>query len=361
MTSWNLDPIENALRRSAVEPETWPALLETVSQVVGGAGALLFCVDRRAAGPIASPSQAEMLNDYLRLGWHQHDARYRGIPTMERRGVATDDDCLSPQEMKVSPFYQDFLRKRGHFWFAGVGFRAGEDLWCLSIQRTIAQGPFQRAETEALKTLWRPFSDAATLSRQIDRSHVEGCAKGLEAVGHAALVCDKTGHILALNGQAEQLIGTMISARHGWRFRDPRSAEAFDRLIGAAGRAELTASASPNATTLLDAVGQRLVVRAIPLRDVGPFLGTIGAILLLVARERPAPAVVFRKSYGLTEAEFAIAKALAGGSSVEAIAAIRSVRRATVRAQLKTIYAKTCTHSQAQLVALLARVEQPGA
>lgn len=44
---------------------------------------------------------------------------------MRRYGVITDFDVMSPDEMKKSSFYQDFLGRKNLQWFAGVGFSAG--------------------------------------------------------------------------------------------------------------------------------------------------------------------------------------------------------------------------------------------
>lgn len=56
--------------------------------------------------------------------------------------------------------------------------------------------------------------------------------------------------------------------------------------------------------------------------------------------------------YGLTRAEAELTVLLAQGESLEAIAAARSVALETVRTQLRTIYKKTGTHRQGELVCL---------
>ena len=41
--------------------------------------------------------------------------------------------------MAREQYYQQFLRPHKMRWFAGVKVGDGEDVWCLSIQRTIEQ------------------------------------------------------------------------------------------------------------------------------------------------------------------------------------------------------------------------------
>lgn len=62
-----------------------------------------------------------------------------------------------------------------------------------------------------------------------------------------------------------------------------------------------------------------------------------------------------RDLFGFTRMEAVIAADLAGGLSLDAVAARRGIGGATVRSHLKRILAKTGTHRQAEAVALIAR------
>ena len=61
-----------------------------------------------------------------------------------------------------------------------------------------------------------------------------------------------------------------------------------------------------------------------------------------------------RLRFRLTTAEARIALGIAEGATLAAIAEKRHVSVATARTQLKTVFAKTKVHRQAELVALLA-------
>ncbi|BAQ16725.1 helix-turn-helix transcriptional regulator [Methyloceanibacter caenitepidi] len=62
------------------------------------------------------------------------------------------------------------------------------------------------------------------------------------------------------------------------------------------------------------------------------------------------------KLFGLTAAEARLASMLATGMSTDQAAAELDIARETVRSHLKPIFAKTGTHRQSQLVALLANL-----
>jgi DNA-binding CsgD family transcriptional regulator len=63
--------------------------------------------------------------------------------------------------------------------------------------------------------------------------------------------------------------------------------------------------------------------------------------------------------FDLTAAEANVAQALAQGTSLQGYAAVEGITEGTARIQLKSVFAKTNTHKQAELVALLARFAQP--
>ena len=63
--------------------------------------------------------------------------------------------------------------------------------------------------------------------------------------------------------------------------------------------------------------------------------------------------VSLRSRFLLTRAEAQIALGIADGETLAAIAQSRSVSISTARGQLKSVFAKTGTHRQAELMALL--------
>jgi DNA-binding CsgD family transcriptional regulator len=72
-------------------------------------------------------------------------------------------------------------------------------------------------------------------------------------------------------------------------------------------------------------------------------------------RPRPAPALL-SQIFGLTPAEARLTAAIAGGSTLIEAAKALSISWETARTQLKTVFLKTDTHRQSELVALLSRV-----
>jgi DNA-binding CsgD family transcriptional regulator len=102
-----------------------------------------------------------------------------------------------------------------------------------------------------------------------------------------------------------------------------------------------------------------LLIRVLPLAAAAhsPFLGARALLLLCELRAKPAPEpALLARAFGLTLAEARLAALLATGIALEAAAQRLGVSRETARTQLKAVFAKTETHRQSELVALLAQL-----
>jgi len=89
--------------------------------------------------------------------------------------------------------------------------------------------------------------------------------------------------------------------------------------------------------------------------------GEVQALVLLRQRAPSTIALVhsLHQLFRLSPAEAAIAIALATGADLQEIAEERAVKLNTLRSQIASIMAKTNTRRQAELVALVARLESP--
>jgi DNA-binding CsgD family transcriptional regulator len=100
-----------------------------------------------------------------------------------------------------------------------------------------------------------------------------------------------------------------------------------------------------------------ILIRALPIPGPArsPFLGARILLILsnLVSKARPDPAVL-REVFGLTHMEARVASVISTGASPEQAAGEMGIAVVTARNHLKAVFAKTGTHRQSELVALLA-------
>lgn len=89
----------------------------------------------------------------------------------------------------------------------------------------------------------------------------------------------------------------------------------------------------------------------------GPFFGARVLLTFSDLAAQPAPpASLLTQVFGLTQAEARLAALIATGVSPEGAAERLGIAAETARNHLKAVFAKTDTHRQSELVALLSRL-----
>ncbi|MFH6785271.1 MULTISPECIES: helix-turn-helix transcriptional regulator [Methylobacterium] len=343
--------LDDSLGEAVFDPSRWSAVLERVSALVGGDGAILLQSRRRTPGAPCTAEVDELVADYFRHGWHVNDLRTRAVPRVMRGEVVTDPDILSAEEMARAPFYNELLRPHGYHWFAVAGFRAGPEHWGVSVQRRTPRGPFEAAQVRPLAGLMPRLGRAAALSEAIGRTALDGALRGLDQVAQAALALDGAGRVIGANARAEALFDADFRAIDGiLRIADPRAREEAAGLLQ-------QRRAGPAGPVLVPRRDRRpLVLRALPVIEAArsPFLGASALLLVtdLEADRRPDPALL-AQVFGLTTAEARLAAILAGGAALDEAADQLGIAVETARSHIKAVFAKTGTGRQGALVALL--------
>jgi hypothetical protein len=161
----DLAEIEDSFASAALDPSRWNASMDTAARATGSFGAIMLPVKGRLPLFPLSAAMHPVIDAYFREDWVRRDERYQSIPALLARGVSTDFDFTTPEEMRRLPFYQELLAPHGLRWFAGVKVGEGENVWCLVLQHTAAQGPFTPTELRRLVMLSRRLSGAAELAR----------------------------------------------------------------------------------------------------------------------------------------------------------------------------------------------------
>lgn len=360
---WNPDTIVAAFTDAAVDPAQWNAAMEVACKVTGSAGAALFSFH---GSPIPMFPHTESLkpsvDTYLREGWIHRDERNKLWPKLKKNGVyvVTDLDYTTADDMALHPYYQEFLAPFGLRWYAAVKVACGDDLWALSMQHSIEQGPYSRQELKMFSDLSARLSGVAALARMLGFAKAEAALDAFQASGSPALLTGRYGEILRTNAAAEKLLGTDLQIRKGRLVSTDRSASvaietALHQLLCTQGRSSMA--------VVLRRQGARPVI-AYPLllpslsRD---FLAPARAIVLLVDLDRPVSHAddVLSSVFGLTLAEAKLASRLCCGESLQSAADALGIACVTARNQLKSVFTKTETRRQGELVALANRLLLP--
>jgi DNA-binding CsgD family transcriptional regulator len=353
--------VADAFASAAVDPSRWNEAMEITAQASDSFGALLVPIRGRQPEFPITDSLRPAAEIYIRDGWIHRDFRYSGVPIMVRRGVATDFDITTAGEIARHPYYQEFQAPFGLRWFAGVKVGSGDEMWALSIQRSISQGPFSPAEVEELAALSRHLAGTAELARAFGSARVDAAMQAFEMSGSAVVLLDRCGEVVRTNGTTERLLGNDLQIVN-------RRLVSFDRSATASLDGALhTLIWSPGSLALhppvvLPRKGGRPILAYLSRSpaSIREGFGLCQVITVLVDLEsRPAAARRdLIEAFRLTPAEARLAVRLAAGEPIEMLAEKLGIAYETARNVLKSIFHKTETRRQGELIALLARLSR---
>jgi DNA-binding CsgD family transcriptional regulator len=357
---WDLFKIEEVFRDAAIDPSLWATALNCVSEQTESRGALLLPIrgNRLPNAPV-SEGAARSTESYFRDGWHLCDERERGVPILLRTGVADDFDCVPAELIAKHPYYQEFLAPARLRWFAGVKMGAGEDVWCLSIQRGVDQAPFSPVEKAKLSALSRSLSTVAMFVRALGSATSSAVLDAFDITETAVVLLNRQAEVIRTNRAADRLLTGEV------RISAKRLVTHDKTATASLGRALHRLLWAPSGASLMPAVplprtGQ-MPILAYPLKlptlSVSAMAAAQGALVLidLGARRRPFEESL-QAAFRLTAAEARLATLLASGERLESICEQLGISKETGRNQLKSIFSKTGTNRQAELVLAMAKM-----
>jgi len=361
-TSWSLEAVHADLARAALDPAHWKPALQRLTDSVGAVGTVLLPPAAQRFASISTDAIGEANERYFKEGWNTRDQRDRGLARILQRGVAVDLDFTTEEDIARSDYYNDFLGRHGLRWFAGLVAAAGSDQWVVSIQRSIAQGPFAAWEQERLARLRGPLGTAATLARELDLARTRGLAEAFEILGSAAVVLDWRGDVILANATARNtLVGELRIARRRLTASDQEACRSLSDLVDRVTSSLLTPA--PRPPVAVPRAGRRpLIVYAVPiLGHVSDIFTQARALLVVLDPDRRPmpPEEALRVAFSLTTAEARLAARLGTGESLDDAADSLRIAKETARCHLKQIFDKTGAHRQSELVALLGRLAGP--
>jgi len=276
------------------------------------------------------------------------------VAEQQRKNVAVAMDDLVPYERHLaSRIYNEFYKGHGDdtAHCAGAVLTPGNGVVSLGIHRSHSGGVFGQQEVRRIQLMLPHLARLHNVRFRLRTAEAKAAmaAEALDRFDFAALVVGPGGKIRLVNELAEAVL------------------RGRDGLTGLLGR--LSAVDGAVAMQLAKAIHgatnespRRSAALHVTRRDTAPWRVVIAPLrsanTALVIVEDPlrqrAVADYAQQIYGLTPAEAALAAALLEGETVESFSERKGVRVTTVRTQLASLFQKTDTNRQSNLVALLA-------
>lgn len=348
--------VETAFTNAAIDPTLWGDAMDIAASATNSVGAVLIDTNNQLPGMPTSQSMGEVVETYIADGWYERDVRFGIKKRLTRIGVACDLDLFTREQIEHHPYYQEFLAPHRLRWFAGVRVASGDSFWCLSIQRSIKQGPFSQGQLNELAQLADRLGTASAVSNMLGFSRIGASLEAFEFARTAALIFDGSGNVIQMNDTARRLLDDSIKV-------SSRRLFCLDKAATAAFEGQLRNVLRSNEPSCLSTpVGLprlgRLPVLAYIMRLGSVTFNALApgqAVAVLIDPEtKRAPArSALRMCFDLTNAEARLAQQIAMGAPLDRIHREFGISYETARNQLKAILAKTETHSQSQLVSIL--------
>jgi DNA-binding CsgD family transcriptional regulator len=347
----------NALAASSGE---WNVALDRICKATASVSSVIVPIRSRTPGLVSTENMAPVLETYFQDEWHLRDFRVRGLPHLFRKGTMLEQDYATEEDFKNEGYYK-FLSKYGLRWTAMAGFESGpEDTSCFVLYRRPTEDAYDREEEQLLAKARSHLSTASLISREVSKAKIWGMSEAFEMSNSAAIFFDRFGRVTLLNTTAERLIGQGIQISRGevrcWRHADAdalarRLRGVIDRAPFVAGIGEPVLISRQNLRPLVVRL-QRLSGN---LADV--FSHSVAVALISDPETRPSTSPVsLMRLFKLTKTEAVLALDLVAGESPRDISEKRGLSYSTVRSHLRSLFEKTGTNRQSDLVSLIAAI-----
>ena len=345
----------------------WSAFLLHLCDALGGSTASFISHDFSSTDTqisINARTDPEAVAAYS-AHWHSCDP-WATSPVVQRvrpGSVTHGDELIAPEVLRRTEFFAEFGRRYGILSLAGFIEVSPRSLSCISIVAPPQRSPFGTAEAAFLRSILPPVRRAIELHRRLSGAELISLhsAAVLDRLPHGVLLLGTRGAVLSTNRSADEMLcardGLMV-VRGELRGATPDATKTLQTALAAAISLDAARTGDTIGISLPRPSGRRpLSVIVAPLPRIRRMWVIDDARLVVFVTDPDlariaAPATIARV-LNLTPAEGRLAHELATGASLEEAASRLGLQLETVRSRLKTIFQKTDTHRQADLVRLI--------
>jgi DNA-binding CsgD family transcriptional regulator len=358
-----IDRIVDQLYDGALESGAWPAAFASICELMGADHVIsMVRNDADSSLPFVGAARVDQANvtrlcDVAPIGM----ALLQAFP--ERR--AFDYDTVIPRaQLLRSDLFNDYIRPMGGYRALGVvPYRRDGFNSYLAICRGERAEDFSETDIAMLDRVVPHVTRALRIRLQLNAAdaRVAAALGAFDQIDAGIAIVDRELRPIAINQRLEQVLirhDGLVLARRALTASDRASAGALNEMVWRAASDDLRVASAR--TMLLRRPSARppwsVTVRRL---DPGHSQVDTGLVVLLVEDLMRAPGQiepVLISAFGLTPREATLAAALARGENLADAAETLNITLGTARHYLKTIFAKTHTRRQAELVGLILRL-----
>ena len=353
--------------QAGLEPERWPVVIADLSRVFEADMACIYTplVNRPEQALYLTYNFSAAMESAYTAYFHGID-EWSGTALRQNRYVqgriALGEDIIPQQELRRTEFYQDFLKHHDMEWIvSSVLFEASPETPAthMTFTRNLERGGYGQDGVRLMQLIAPHVRRALLTHWQLTESrlHQRIHQVGMDSLGYGVALLRSNGAALYLNAFAERILQAadgltlkagQILARHA-----PEQAALLNLLQQAANG--LGGGLYLRRDNGAGSVKRPYNLTAIPLQEGHPFrpLADARVMLLIHDPEHTGPLdglKNFATRHRLTPAETRVLTLLLTDLGPQQIADQLGVGIRTVRSQLSSLYTKTGTKNQRDLI-----------
>ncbi len=369
-----LDNLINLIYETVLEPLLWKDVLLLCSRQIGGVAAHIMTIEKAKNKPVflLAAGDGDLPAEENQLNYAKYYSKID--PRMEVMAKTKFDEwryCYTSMDQHFvdkNEFYQDFLIPSGGRFAMGKWIDDNnEHKTVLGLHRSIQQTAFGDAERIAADRFTGHLQRALRLQKHTQhlQSKAELGSRVIDSFALTMLIVDQKACIKHLNSEAESLLSNGLnglSCKNNCLFATSQSDNI--KLIKLINQA--TGFPAVGGAMFLNRQGipQARQIFVTPLPAASPLVKDwqipLALILVIEDNQSLSSIQLLCKLYHFSPAETKVAIALFQGKSPEEYARLSGVSLNTVRTQIKSLYCKTGTSRQPELVSLLCRIPPVG-
>jgi DNA-binding CsgD family transcriptional regulator/PAS domain-containing protein len=347
-----------------------------ISELVGAVASAYMLIDAedRATEVVGQRGfPEEGVAAYTELGGAAKDVRFKYLGNLVPGKVFRDFEFVPDQaEYDASEWIQYQLQSVGAYWCMSAQIST-HGLWhdYISVNRLLGRGPHTDDEKGDLQALLPHLSRAAELHRTMTslENRYGAVLAVLDNLLVGLVIIDLKGRVAVANAAARRACEESGALRLGSDGR-LRACQAhvdakLQALVASTSRTAEARNRCEGGSVVIAKRGGagHLLAEVMPLRDDGfsdrDNLRGTAVFLLDPSSPHAVSTEGLARIFGLTPTEHSVASALINGAEPKRIAQDRDRSIDTVRCQLKSIFSKTGTSSQLELLRLAVRANPP--
>jgi len=373
LTRGLLSELIGAIYGCALEPARWQQTLAQVASAFACERAILSLNDLSTDRDLLSAA----------VGWDEYwlAERRKYLPeihaVLDRWLHARNGDdepfiasrALSPDQAGSSTCVREFLTPLGivdvaHYFL----IRDASHFSDVVLFRSSDRGAFDGAALGLGSLLLPHLRRAVTISKVLDARTIERnrMAEALDALQCGVMLIGDDGRLLHANRAAEHMLreGRLVRSSNGrLQAQRPSANHELHRAVHLSGQDAAAIDTTGLAIRLTEKGQSPVFAHVLPISTSGAASSidraATSAVFVNADHEGAPRLEPFATLYGLTCAEVRVLAGLLSGRSLADVARMLHVGRATVKTQLDSVFQKTGTHRQAELLNLIIKTIPP--